>query len=304
LTTDELTARIPDLKGLVPVANREKTEEVLPVILGRVGENIEQFYAKVPDVTSREDITMESLWPHSKVVFSRRQSFQYLLISRSSEGVSGLQEYRTDITGKQVEPTGLQEGMAVTRGFAAAGVLFHPAIRSDAFFRYLGTQRVGGTDTDVVAFAQRPGWAQAVIRTNVAGRTVSVLVQGLAWIDATGYQIVRMRMDLLAPRPDVGLLGEVTDISFGEIRFPELPGTIIWLPKEVKVTIERETKTKIVKYERAPSIDLPRGQVIVGEDSSGEADTRPTTSQDLRIYRNTHRYSNYQLFSAQSKLVF
>jgi hypothetical protein len=58
----ELIAKIPELEGLVPVASKEEGQKALPVILGRVGENVEQFLNKVPNVISREEITMESLY--------------------------------------------------------------------------------------------------------------------------------------------------------------------------------------------------------------------------------------------------
>jgi hypothetical protein len=169
-------------------------------------------------------------------------------------------------------------------------VYFHPAVRSDAFFRYLGTQKVDGKEADVVAFAQRPGWAQVGIEANVAGRAVLLLVQGLAWIDPVSYQILRMRLDLLAPRPEVGLTGETTEITFGKVSFPEMPGTILWLPREVTVTMQWEGRVKVRKtttaLESRAKVDLV------------------STKWEHRTYRNIHRYSDYKLFSSKSKLTF
>ena len=48
--------KIPDLKGLVPVASKGEGEKELPMVLGRVEENTRQFFEKVPDIASREEI--------------------------------------------------------------------------------------------------------------------------------------------------------------------------------------------------------------------------------------------------------
>lgn len=293
-TVAELIAKIPDLKGLVPVASEEEGEKALPVILGQVGENIKDFFEKVPDVTSREEISTESDWSDGTVKQGPHQTFRYLVISKSEQGVSTLREYRTDMMGKSVEPTGLREGVAVTKGFASSAIYFHPAVRSDAFFRYLGRQKMGGRDTDVVAFAQRPGWAHATDQINVAGHVIVGLIQGLAWIDSMSYQIIRLRTDLLAPRPEVGLDESTSDITYGEVRFPEKLGTVLWLPKKVTVTIKWEGNEKVVENQAA----------IAGQGASGEAHTAPPTLWKHATYRNIHRYSDYKLFSSSSKLVF
>jgi hypothetical protein len=305
LTPDELTARIPDLKGFVPAASKEDAEKVLPVMLGQVGANIERFFAKFPNVTAREVIIMEGRGPKKNAVSTRQQTSNYLAVSQADQGVTTLREYRTDTTGKSMEPSGLQEGMATTKGFASMAILFHPEMRSDALFRYLGRQNVDGKDTDLVVFAQRPGWAQPNVRINLSGRTVTLLVQGLAWIDPSTYRIIRLRTDLLAPRPDLGLIQETTDITYEEVGFPEMPGTVLSLPKVVRVAIAWEQKTKISKHEGDILTELPSNRgtpPILVESSNTEPPVPADTKKDLRTYHNTHQYSDYKLFSAERKL--
>jgi hypothetical protein len=301
-TLDELTAKIPDLQGLVPVADKEEAEKALPMVLVRVGENTRQFFEKVPDIASREEINTECRWSDGTVERGHPQVFQYLAVPQTQPGVSALLEYRTDTAGKPVEPTGLREGVAVTKGFASSAILFHPEIRSDSFFRYLGRQRLGEEETDVVAFAQRPGWAQATIRASVGGRAVQLLAQGVAWIDATTYQITRMRTDLLAPRPEIGLDEETIEITYREVRFPALPGTVLWLPQEVNVTIKSKGRVTVIRKEIP--VDFPGQDASVRHGSSGQVKTTTTTSWQQRVFHNTHRYSDYKLFTSQSKILF
>jgi len=46
-----------------------------------------------------------------------------------------------------------------------------------------------------------------------------------------------MRTDLLAPRDDIGLAKQTTEIEFGEVHLPRVSSPL-WLPREVVVTTE------------------------------------------------------------------
>ena len=303
LTPDELKAKIPDLQSLDFAIDKEKAQDELRVVLGHVGYNVQQFFQKIPDIVSREDIEMECRWSDGTVERARPQTFSYLAISQSTQGALGLREYRTDATGKPVEPTGLREGVAVTRGFASTAILFYPAIRSDSSFRYLGRQKLDGRETDVIAFAQRPGWAQAAIRANVGGHSVQLLVQGLAWVDPTSYQIIRLRTDLLAPRPEVGLASETTEINYQEVRFPEMTGISLWLPQEVTVVVERKIREKAAN--KVVSAELPgRDTMMARQSGSVPASATGNALETVLTYRNTHHYSDYKLFSTKTQIVY
>ncbi|HEV2175621.1 MAG TPA: hypothetical protein VGW33_00225 [Terriglobia bacterium] len=290
-TPAELRVLIPDLKGLEPVADDAESHQALAGILGKVRENVRQFYEKFPNTTSREDITMERLRPDGKVAAVRRETFRYLAVSQASPGASVLQEYRTDMMGNLAEPTGLEQGLVVTKGFTSQALYFHPSARLDSFFRYVGKQKVAGEDTDVVAFAQRPGWTSLTLRVVAAGRSAPVLVQGLAWIDSTTYQIMRMRTDLLAPRPDLGLMGETIDTTFVEVRFPEKSGIVLWLPQNVTVTMQWKGKAKVTTIVNSPDPDDRKGGVV-------------STEWAHRTYRNIHHYSDYRLFGSESSIKY
>ncbi len=159
----------------------------------------------------------------------------------------------------------------LTRGFAAASLHFHPWLRSDSAFRYLGEQVVDGRETYVIAFAQRPGWAHISgrvitsevnpITQSVRERSVLVLIQGIAWIDPQGFRCIRIRTDLLAPRLDVKLGRQITDIYFGEVHFQQIAAPL-WLPREVIVTSEWRGRT----------------------------------------FRNRHRYRDFKLFTVEAKI--
>jgi len=121
-------------------------------------------------------------------------------------------------------------------------LLFHPEYQAGAAFRYLGQQELNGHPCHVVAFAQTPAKAQMVERFNTGDRTVLVLFQGLAWIDAGNFKIVRLRTDLLKPQAKIKLERQTTEISYDPVQFKQI-ASALWLPSEVAVTLQWAGRT-------------------------------------------------------------
>jgi hypothetical protein len=263
----ELSEALPELKALKPAPSQEK----LPLILRRLGENIEAFFQSVPNISCIEEITQDQLRPDGSAGKRLEQEFRYLVLAHREKSEINFEEYRTDGKGNRIEPQGLEGGFMLTRGFAAASLHFHPLLKSDSTFRYLGEQVVDGRETYVVAFAQRPGWAHLSgrvissevdpITESVRERSVLVLVQGIAWIDPVSFRCIRIRTDLLAPRLDIKLGRQSTDIYFGEVHFPRIVAPL-WLPRQVIVTSEWRGRT----------------------------------------FRNRHRYRDFKLFTVEIKI--
>jgi len=232
----ELVRIIPELAGVEPGAR----EDELAPLLDRAGQTVEGFFRHLPNTISREDIRQEILRRDGKVLNTLEEQFLYLLVLRPQELPANLRELRTtDIeTGT---PAVLKKGFMRTSGFAITSLHFHPLYRSCARFRLLGRQRLDGRPTAVIAFAQRPETSKIFGRFDVDGKSVPVLIQGLAWVDTSNYQILRMRTDLLRSPPRSRLKRETTEIQFGEVRFKDFP-TAMWLPREVTVTVEWKGK--------------------------------------------------------------
>jgi hypothetical protein len=127
-------------------------------------------------------------------------------------------------------------------GFASASLVFHPAYRSGAKFRYLGRADVDGTACDVVAYAQLPEKAKMFGRFSTHSATALVLHQGIAWIDPADGRIVRLRTDLLEPLPRVRLQRETTEIRYALVRFKQIPAPVS-LPVQVTVTVDWKGRT-------------------------------------------------------------
>ncbi len=123
----------------------------------------------------------------------------------------------------------------MTTGLVTIGSFFRPAHQRACRFRCLGRQRAE-PHAIVIAFAQRPGMADILGMFQAPGMASPTLTlyQGLAWVDPATFQIIRMRTDLLAPRPDVLLNRQTTQVWFSEVQFSSTPRTF-WLPREVLV---------------------------------------------------------------------
>ena len=236
----ELLSAFPELRRL----QFAESQNELPRILGKVGANVEAALNGLPNLISREDVAQRTLTAERSASDKTRRlgPFNYMMLLHESNGSTALEEYRTDSQGNRSGPQQLERDFFLTSGFSTMWTLFNPGNWSAANFRLLGREDLGGRTTDLVAFAQRPGWATIVGHVVENGRAAVILYQGIAWIDVPTSQIVRMRADMLAPRWDIGLRQQTTEIEFGEVR---LPGEVtpLWLPQTVVVTTNWRVET-------------------------------------------------------------
>jgi len=229
----ELIKAMPELKGLEAAPN----QDALPTILQKVGENVEAFFRDFSNTVSEEDIRVENLRADGQFKGGRTEKDNYLLTAKPEKWGLGLTEYRAAPDGSSTQPQEAHAGAMRTKGFASASVVFHPLCQGDARYRYLGRQQIDGRDTFVLAFAQQPEKAKMVGLIIVNGVSEPALVQGVAWVDAQNYEILRMRTDLLKPLSKVRLSRQTTVIHYDEIHFKDTPAGL-WLPKEVVVTVD------------------------------------------------------------------
>jgi hypothetical protein len=232
--SQQLVKLIPELKHLQPAPD----QQALPEILHKTGLRVNDFFSNIVDLVAHEKITQAKLGRGAAVTASQDTHDNYLLVLRSDEGRRRLDEYRMDSKGSHLEQVGLDEGYIITSGFAMSCTYFSTVMQAHTAFRYLGDERIDKHNTYVVAFAQRPYETHSAGDTEDVrvqhGKTVHILVQGIAWVDKNDFQIVRLRADLLAPRPEIGLDRQTTDVTFSEVRLRDIAAPL-WLPSAVKV---------------------------------------------------------------------
>jgi VWFA-related protein len=227
---DQLVRSIPELAALQPSPD----QQLLPTILSETATKVDEFFDNTIDLLAEEDITRSILKSNGSIRSSQQLRYNYLIVHHVDGLTIEVEEYRTDANGNRVEQAGLEQGFSFTSGFALICIHFSKDFRSDSRFRYLGRELLGSRNTYVVAFAEKPGQARAVDSASGPWGKVDLLVQGIAWVDEGSSQIVRIRTDLLAPHPEIGLEQQTTEVSFQEIHLLDVPEPL-WLPSGVRV---------------------------------------------------------------------
>jgi len=247
---EELQTAVPDLKGLKPASDQGE----LAGLLDKVGATTIDIARHTPNVISDENVT-ESVRGLPDV----QHNYDYLVVNRVHGNVVDLNEYRVDVkTGDRFQTDSIMKddaaawrdverasqelsfqsgGPPASRGFATSWVYFYPSNHAQAAFRYLGTEKLNGKHTLVLAFAQKPELVNLPAIFRYQGRVAPMFLQGVAWVDPSDFRILRLRTDLMAPIPEVSLHRLTADIEFAPTKVEDVESTL-WLPREVAVTSE------------------------------------------------------------------
>jgi hypothetical protein len=221
----------PVLHKLRPAADQDQ----LPMVLERAGQTDALVFADFPQISCDEAIISET--SGGKTLRTKPQKFRYMVIPRPIGDVRGLEEYRTDLQGKPCDLWSLADTFMITYGFASSWLYLSAAERHDNHFRYFGIQKIRNQECHVVGFAQDSDRARRAEAFDVEGRRVTLLVQGLAWVDSQTFQILRIMTWLLAPRTDIGLSSQISTVDFYPVQ-PSGAERVLWLPHDVEVWIQ------------------------------------------------------------------
>jgi len=162
--------------------------------------------------------------------------FTYRIVrSRNASGANSFDEFRTDAHDRQLDCSTQKVCEPFSMGFATTWMFFLPGNLRESRFRYLGQQSIGNRKTYVLAFARNPGdpGLDAVIEYGT-GRC-STPLQGIAWIDQSTFQLVRVETDLLTPLPGIQLNQLRSIVHYGPVKIRGLNRTL-WLPDEAGTT--------------------------------------------------------------------
>jgi hypothetical protein len=236
----KLQKSISDLHGIALASSQDE----LPDLLEKTGNVIQDSAKRLPNLTSREDVVSQrvctSSWSYGGCQGSeQRRQFNYLILPQANaETGKVLEEYRTDLKNRRIDPADPDAALPKGQGYAAIWLVFAPSHRSESAFRYLGRQKISKNQTAyVVAFAQRPDTVRYPGHILLQGKSAAIWYQGLAWIDESSFKILRMRTDLLAPRPEIHLQRLTSEIEFGEVQIANLESKL-QLPVKVDLTLE------------------------------------------------------------------
>ncbi len=216
------------LRGLQPAVSQDQ----LPGILERVGQMCTQSFHDFLNVTCDEKVVSKESTSRFKV----RRGFHYTVLRRSEKGdLPGFEEYRTDLKGNPVDVMNLRNFSMITLNFTSTFLYFSLADQHDNHHRYFGIQTIRNRECHVVGFAQDPEKVRRASRIYQSSEhSVVALLQGMAWVDAQTFQILRVRIWLLAPLKDIGLSSQISTVDFFPVQ-PNGTESEMWLPRDVRV---------------------------------------------------------------------
>ena len=226
----------PDLQGLQPA----QSQQDLPAILRVTGERVSALFDDLPNMASTEEVRSgpcdEGLRKKCRVTY--RGKFNYLVLVHPAERNQLTGEYRTDLKGRPIDYRNLGRGrILLTYGFTTTPLRhFHPQNQAACRFRDFGRQSAGGQMTEVVGFVEIPGKYPWPTEWRHGNAVAALYLQGLAWIDVTTHQIVRIETFLVTPPADGDLESLKTRVEFSAIQLRQA-SSALWLPTEVVVDV-------------------------------------------------------------------
>jgi hypothetical protein len=249
----ELQKVIPELGHLKAAQDQSQ----LPALLDKIGAKTVDIARRTPNLVSDESVISDHLG------IMTVQNFSFLVLQHiSKSGAIILDEFRVDARSGEKFQTeelenaveasarssessslGLPSGRSLpgsekippAQGFVSEWLNFYPPNRLHADFRYLGQQKLKGRPMLVVAFAQKPAFIPLPAIFAYENRLYKIFLQGVAWVDANDFRIVRMRTDILSSPPGVPLRQFSADTQFTAVRVADI-AMPLWLPRQVVIT--------------------------------------------------------------------
>jgi hypothetical protein len=213
-----------------------RSQDQLTMVLKRVGQTLTLLFHDFPQIACDEEVVSEALSiGHRGMPGSTEpRKFHYIVIPRAMGDFPAFEEYRTDLKGNPRDASNLGDLLMITSNFVSTGLYLSTANRPDSNFRHFGIQAIRNRECHIVGFAQDPERVHSIGLFVFRGKSVALLVQGLAWIDSETFQLLRIKTWLLAPRADIGLIVQASTVDF----YPVQPSGVeraLWLPRDVTV---------------------------------------------------------------------
>ena len=249
---EQLLRIIPEIKTLQPAQDQTQ----LAMILEHSGKNVDTQFRNFSDLVAKERVSeirvnpTTDLWGqpliHANEPNLLEDQYTYFIVREGTLVQTRIREYRRDRYGGDGAKPSTSPSLATVPGmtflsanFASSLLYFSSDLQGQERFRCLGEQHVGLRTAYVVAFAQVPGLANVAIPTRKPnGEKSNWLVQGIAWIDKSTFEILQMRTDLLTRHDLLPTCDQSQDlqtlIQFAPVQ-PHGVSDVMWLPTEADV---------------------------------------------------------------------
>ena len=219
----------PALKGACPLTKilKEASNRTLDLI-----ESLQRFSAN-------ERIEQIDIDKNGKRRTSTAQEINYVVqIERNSYGYPSVQEYRSGNTSPQ-------QRSVMDSGTAAFALIFHPSHVENFDFRCEGLTELQGSAAWQVHFEESADPNKAFTAIHIGGSVYLPKFKGRAWITTSGYDVLRIETDLVAPIPNINLQREHQVINYAPVEFSKRHDRL-WLPESTSLYIAYRGR----RYER------------------------------------------------------
>lgn len=184
----------------------------------------------VAQFSAVEHMVHENLSPQGTPGSRETRQFNYVVsISEPAPGTLIVQEYRDadnlDMPGK-----------IATTGLAILAIAFHPLFRDDFEMNCEGLGDWEGQAAWLVHFRQSDDKPNRLRSYVVNKSNYPIRLKGRAWIRADNLQIIHLETDLVRSIPEIYLMTEHTNVSYGPVQFRK-SGTDLWLPKSAELYV-------------------------------------------------------------------
>jgi len=283
LPIKKLQHQIDDLDGL----KSDEDQSGLDSLLQHISEAVSAQMPRIPNLVAREEIALEeenmriqgggggrgrgpmvsTVTP--EMVLRAERRYEFVIRRRPSGNIQIFEESRKEL-GTSKDPIMPPQGT----GFSGLWMLFVPGVVEEQRFRYLGTQKVHGRQTEVVAFTQVPERVKVPGVIRGADGDVPMLQQGLVWVDEETSRILRIRTDLLMPLPQINTTRLTSTVEYSEVHLPGLEERL-WLPRRVELlwTMNARNGGEIHRYS---NYRLYKADVRIITDTTGNPSTDDT----------------------------
>jgi tetratricopeptide (TPR) repeat protein len=210
----------PVINGSCPLAQilTQASNRTLDLI-----EDLQRFSAN-------ERIEQSEIDKNGKRRNSGTEEMNYLVqIERNSQGYPSVQEYRSGNTNPR-------QASVMDSGTAAFALIFHPAHLQNFDFRCEGLTELDGSAAWQVHFEESADPNKAFTAIHIGGALYLPKFKGRAWIGTSGYDILRIETDLVAPIPSIDLQREHQVINYAPVEFQKRQ-VRLWLPESTSLYI-------------------------------------------------------------------
>jgi hypothetical protein len=210
-----------------PVAdfNACSLDEVLP----HVSAHAIEFVDNVNRITATEVLELERRHRNGKIEETLHDKVHYVAsIQVVDSRYLSVDEYRDSASG--------MHSFIKAVGSPALVLVFHPLNRDEFDIRCKGRSTWQGGPVYLLSFQQRPDRPNVMSEFKTPRGRYTVSLKGIAWVDASTFQVVHLETDLLKPVPDLLLDIEHQSLDYAPVAF----GTrkiSLWLPQSVHISV-------------------------------------------------------------------